>query len=79
VAQTLTTENVIAWAARPEYVTSFTNDKTVLNIVTYFLQWFKKETICSETKQNGTIQLYFQYINIKYGLQIDHIIVIFIE
>ncbi|XP_012223687.1 anaphase-promoting complex subunit 1 isoform X2 [Linepithema humile] len=57
VAQTLTTENVIAWAARPEYVTSFTNDKTVLNIVTYFLQWFKKEIICSE--------------NTKYSLQND--------
>ncbi|XP_066581363.1 anaphase-promoting complex subunit 1 isoform X2 [Prorops nasuta] len=41
VAQTLTTENVIAWAARPEQITSFTNDKTVLNIVKYFLQWPK--------------------------------------
>ncbi|XP_025163872.1 anaphase-promoting complex subunit 1 isoform X2 [Harpegnathos saltator] len=43
MAQTLTTENAIAWAARPEYVTAFTNDKTVLNIITYFLQWLKKE------------------------------------
>ncbi|KAF7995485.1 hypothetical protein HCN44_006592 [Aphidius gifuensis] len=38
IAQTLTTENLIPWAARQEYVTSFTNDKTVLNIVKYFLQ-----------------------------------------
>ncbi|XP_063980252.1 anaphase-promoting complex subunit 1 [Diachasmimorpha longicaudata] len=38
VAQTLTTENVIPWAARQEHVTSFTNNKTVLNIVKYFLQ-----------------------------------------
>lgn len=71
MAQTLTTENVIAWAARPEYVTSFTNDKTVLNIVTHFLQWFKKEIISSEnTKhslQNGTIQSYTFNINIKYN------------
>jgi len=59
VAQTLTTENAIAWAARPEYVTSFTNDKTVLNIVTYFLQWSKKGMVYSEnikySSQNGTI------------------------
>ncbi|XP_077273571.1 anaphase promoting complex subunit 1 isoform X1 [Temnothorax americanus] len=48
VAQTLTTENAIAWAARPEHVTSFTNDKTVLNIVTYFLQWSKKGMVRSE-------------------------------
>nr|XP_034193924.1 anaphase-promoting complex subunit 1 isoform X2 [Osmia lignaria] len=48
IAQTLTTENVIAWAARPECVTSFTNDKTVLNIVKYFLQWPKKEKIKNE-------------------------------
>ncbi|XP_053998022.1 anaphase-promoting complex subunit 1 [Hylaeus anthracinus] len=45
IAQTLTTENVIAWAARPESVTSFTNNKTVLNIVKYFLQWPKKDKI----------------------------------
>ncbi|XP_034943915.1 anaphase-promoting complex subunit 1 [Chelonus insularis] len=38
VAQTLTTEDVIPWAARHEYVTSFTSDKTVLNIVQYFLK-----------------------------------------
>lgn len=38
MAQTLTTENIIPWAARHEYVTAFTNDKTVLNIVKYFLQ-----------------------------------------
>lgn len=61
MAQTLTTENAIAWAARPEYVTSFTNDKTVLNIVTYFLQWSKKEIIRSEnikySSQNGMITL----------------------
>ncbi|XP_012141180.1 anaphase promoting complex subunit 1 isoform X2 [Megachile rotundata] len=50
IAQTLTTENVIAWAARPECVTSFTNDKTVLNIVKYFLQWPKKEKIKTENK-----------------------------
>ncbi|XP_039313778.1 anaphase-promoting complex subunit 1 isoform X3 [Solenopsis invicta] len=49
VAQTLTTENAIAWAARPEHVTSFTNDKTVLNIVTYFLQWSKKGIIRPES------------------------------
>lgn len=61
MAQTLTTENAIAWAARPEYVTSFTNDKTVLNIVTYFLQWSKKgmKKFRSESikysSQNGTI------------------------
>ncbi|XP_029167221.1 anaphase-promoting complex subunit 1 isoform X2 [Nylanderia fulva] len=55
VAQTLTTENAIAWAARPEYVTSFTNNKTVLNIIKYFLQWSKRETTPSE--------------NIKYSLQ----------
>jgi len=65
VAQTLTTENAIAWAARPEYVTSFTNDKTVLNIVTYFLQWSKKRMIYSEnikySSHNGTIRLRFQY------------------
>ncbi|XP_070511648.1 anaphase-promoting complex subunit 1 isoform X2 [Cardiocondyla obscurior] len=57
VAQTLTTENAIAWASRPEYVTSFTNDKTVLNIVTYFLQWSKKGIVNSE--------------NIKYSSQND--------
>ncbi|CAL1682145.1 unnamed protein product [Lasius platythorax] len=57
VAQTLTTENAIAWAARPEYVTSFTNDKTVLNVITYFLQWSKRETIPFE--------------DIKYSLQND--------
>lgn len=55
MAQTLTTENAIAWAARPEHVTSFTNDKTVLNIITYFLQWSQKEINSSE--------------NIKYSLQ----------
>jgi len=59
VAQTLTTENAIAWAARPEYVTSFTNDKTVLNVVTSFLQWSKNGMIRSESiknlSQNGTI------------------------
>ncbi|XP_057330298.1 anaphase-promoting complex subunit 1 [Microplitis mediator] len=38
VAQTLTTEDVIPWAARQEFITSFTNDRTVLNIVKYFLQ-----------------------------------------
>ena len=58
MAQTLTTENALAWAARPEYVTSFTNDKTVLNVITDFLQWSKKETIPSENVkfsiQNGT-------------------------
>lgn len=42
VAQTLTSENVNAWATRPEHVTSFTNDKTVLNIVKYFLQGLTK-------------------------------------
>ena len=58
MAQTLTTENAIAWAARLEYVTSFTNDKTVLNVITYFLQWSKRETIPFEdikySLQNGT-------------------------
>ncbi|KYM96372.1 PREDICTED: anaphase-promoting complex subunit 1 [Cyphomyrmex costatus] len=49
VAQTLTTENAIAWAARPEYVTSFTNDKTVLNVVMSFLQWSKKGIIRPES------------------------------
>ncbi|KAI4480329.1 hypothetical protein M0804_010327 [Polistes exclamans] len=43
IAQTLTTEKVFAWTIRPEYITSFTNDKTVLNIVKYFMQVFKKE------------------------------------
>ena len=59
MAQTLTTENAIAWAARPEYVTSFTNDKTVLNVVTSFLQWSINGMIRSESiknlSQNGTI------------------------
>ncbi|XP_020285295.1 anaphase-promoting complex subunit 1 isoform X2 [Pseudomyrmex gracilis] len=50
VAQTLTTENAIAWGARPEYVTSFTNNKTVLNVVTYFLKWFKKDTSSNEVQ-----------------------------
>lgn len=45
MAQTLTTENVIAWAARPEHITAFTNDKTVLNIVENFLQGFNKQKI----------------------------------
>ncbi|XP_076677551.1 anaphase promoting complex subunit 1 isoform X2 [Andrena cerasifolii] len=53
IAQTLTTENVIAWAARPEYVTSFTNNKTVLNIVKYFLQWPKKYKIKDESNLNA--------------------------
>ncbi|XP_076632222.1 anaphase promoting complex subunit 1 [Colletes latitarsis] len=53
IAQTLTTENVIAWAARPEYVTSFTNNKTVLNIVKYFLQWPKKDKIKVENNLNS--------------------------
>lgn len=48
IAQTLTTENVIAWAARPECVTSFTNDKTILNIVKCFLQLPKKNKIKNE-------------------------------
>ncbi|XP_017886466.1 anaphase-promoting complex subunit 1 [Ceratina calcarata] len=43
IAQTLTTENVMAWAARPESVTLFTNNKTILNIVKYFLQWPKTD------------------------------------
>lgn len=43
IAQTLTTEKAFAWTIRPEYITSFTNDKTVLNIVKYFMQVFKKE------------------------------------
>lgn len=42
MAQTLTTENIITWAARPEHVTSFTNDRTILNIVKYFLRNPKK-------------------------------------
>ncbi|XP_076165385.1 anaphase promoting complex subunit 1 isoform X2 [Ptiloglossa arizonensis] len=53
IAQTLTTENVIAWATRPEYVTSFTNNKTVLNIVKYFLQWPKKDKIKIENNLNA--------------------------
>ncbi|XP_033359600.1 anaphase-promoting complex subunit 1 isoform X2 [Bombus vosnesenskii] len=48
IAQTLTTENVIAWAARPECVTSFTNDKTILNIVKCFLQWPKQNKTKTE-------------------------------
>lgn len=48
IAQTLTTENVIAWAARPECVTSFTNDKTILNIVKCFLQWSKQNKTKTE-------------------------------
>lgn len=63
MAQTLTTENATAWAARPEYLTSFTNDKTVLDIVTYFLQWSTKEIINQENMryslQNGMIRIYF--------------------
>lgn len=62
MAQTLTTENAIAWAARPEYVTAFTNDKTVLNIITHFLQWPKKGTRSENIKyssQNGMMQLCF--------------------
>ncbi|XP_012289018.1 anaphase-promoting complex subunit 1 [Orussus abietinus] len=42
IAQTLTTENVIPWAVHSEQVTSFTSDKTVLNIVKYFLQILNK-------------------------------------
>ncbi|XP_014469767.1 PREDICTED: anaphase-promoting complex subunit 1-like [Dinoponera quadriceps] len=53
MAQTLTTENVIAWAARPEYVTAFTNDKTVLNIITYFLQWPRKEVHSENIKHSS--------------------------
>ncbi|XP_076758476.1 anaphase promoting complex subunit 1 [Xylocopa sonorina] len=56
IAQTLTTENVIAWAARPECVTSFTNDKTILNIVKYFLQWSKKNKSTNDT--NLKVQSY---------------------
>ncbi|KAK0085319.1 hypothetical protein PV325_005429 [Microctonus aethiopoides] len=37
IAQILTMDDVIPWAARQEHVTSFTNDKIVLNIVKYFL------------------------------------------
>nr|XP_033324577.1 anaphase-promoting complex subunit 1 [Megalopta genalis] len=53
IAQTLTTENVIAWAARPESVTSFTNNKTVLNIVKYFLQWPKKDKTNIDSNLNA--------------------------
>lgn len=53
IAQTLTTENVIPWAAHPECVTSFTNNKTVLNIVKYFLQWTKKDKIKDENNINS--------------------------
>ncbi|XP_078053194.1 anaphase promoting complex subunit 1 isoform X2 [Augochlora pura] len=56
IAQTLTTENVIAWAARPESVTSFTNNKTVLNIVKYFLQQPKKDK--TNIDSNLTAQSY---------------------
>lgn len=62
MAQTLTTENAIAWAARPEYVTAFTNDKTVLNIITHFLQWPKKQIRSENLKhslQNSMMQLCF--------------------
>lgn len=54
IAQTLTTEDVIAWAARPESVTSFTNDKTILNIIKHFLQWPKKGRMKNEL--NGKTQ-----------------------
>ncbi|XP_046750016.1 anaphase-promoting complex subunit 1 [Diprion similis] len=59
VAQTLTTENVIAWAAKPENITSFTNDKTVLNIVKNFLQGLTKHKTkrisrYSETGRNSS-------------------------
>ncbi|KAG7200866.1 hypothetical protein KM043_003229 [Ampulex compressa] len=65
VAQTLTTENVIAWAARPEYVTSFTNDKTVLNIVKYFLQWPKEDRLKNE--DNSGSQSYSSLTKISSG------------
>lgn len=54
IAQTLTTENVIAWAARPECVTSFTNDKTILNIVKCFLQWPKQDKTNLKVQSCGT-------------------------
>lgn len=38
MAQTLTTENVMPWTAQSEHVTSFTTDKTILNVVKYFLR-----------------------------------------
>ncbi|XP_076241205.1 anaphase promoting complex subunit 1 isoform X2 [Calliopsis andreniformis] len=65
IAQTLTTENVIPWAARPECVTSFTNNKTVLNIVKYFLQWPKKEKIKDENNLN--VQSYGSLAKISSG------------
>ncbi|XP_043478595.1 anaphase-promoting complex subunit 1 [Leptopilina heterotoma] len=62
MARTLTTENVIAWAAQSEHITSFSNDKTILNIVKYFLdgttrQKFQEEIlhdICPSKNQIKT-------------------------
>ena len=52
MARALTTENVIAWGAQSEHITSFSNDKTILNIVKYFLDGTSREKFQDEILQN---------------------------
>uniref|UniRef100_A0A0C9RW07 ANAPC1 protein n=1 Tax=Fopius arisanus TaxID=64838 RepID=A0A0C9RW07_9HYME len=67
VAQTLTTENVIPWAARQEHVTSFTNDRTVLNIVKYFLQKRARETVEEKSEFSGVSKISSGYVSKSFG------------
>ncbi|XP_029162825.1 anaphase-promoting complex subunit 1-like isoform X3 [Nylanderia fulva] len=43
INQTLTMRNVIPWVVQSKYLVSSTRDQTLLNIITYFLQCFKRE------------------------------------
>ena len=52
MARTLTTGNVIAWAAQSDHITSFSNDKTILNIVKYFLDGTSREKFQDEILYN---------------------------
>lgn len=52
MARTLTTDNVIAWAAQSEHITSFSNDKTILNIVKYFLDGTTRQKFQDEILQD---------------------------
>lgn len=52
MARTLTTENVIPWAAQSEHITSFTNDKTILNIVKYFLDGTSRQKFQDDILQD---------------------------
>ena len=54
VAQTLT-GNVVTWVARAGHVTSFTNDRTVLNIVKYFLNGCANEESKREMTRDGLV------------------------